>query len=138
MEKERKEDITAIKDMLNQYAKGCNTGNFDFWMSLWADDATQMPPDAPARKGREQIREGMKPVFDDMNLDIAINSVDDVEVHGDLGLTRCKYTLKLTPKAGGDTISVMPDGKALTLFRKQTDGSWKIVYDCFNSNVPPT
>ncbi len=138
MEKERKEDITAIKEMLNQYAIGCNTGNFDLWMSLWADEGTQMPPDSPVRKGKEQIRDGMKPVFDDMKLDIAIKSVDDVEVHGDLGLTRCKYTLKLTPKAGGDTISAMPDGKALTLFKKQTDGSWKIVYDCFNSNVPPT
>jgi len=138
MEKERKEDISAIKDMLNQYAIGCNTGNFDLWMSLWADEGTQMPPDAPARKGIEQIREGMKPVFDDMKLDIIIKSVDDVGVHGDLGYTRCKYTLKLTPKAGGDPIDAMPDGKALTLFRKQTDGSWKIVYDCFNSNVPPT
>jgi len=97
-----------------------------------------MPPDAPARKGIDQIREGMKPVFDDMSLDVVIKKVDDVEVHGDLGLTRCKYSLKLTPKAGGETLNVMPDGKALTLFRKQSDGSWKIVYDCFNSNVPPT
>jgi len=107
-------------------------------MSLWADDGIQMPPDTPARNGKEQIREGMKPVFDDMKLDIAIKSIEDVEVHGDLGLTRCKYTLKLTPKAGGETINAMPDGKALTLFRKQPDGSWKVAYDCFNSNVPPT
>lgn len=137
MDKESKENITAIKEMLNQYAIGCNKGDFDLWISLWADDGTQMPPDAPPRKGKAEIRLGMKPVFDDMKLDIDIKSVDDVEVHGDLGLTRCKYSLKLTPKAGGDTIDAMPDGKALTLFRKQTDGSWKIVYDCFNSNVPP-
>jgi ketosteroid isomerase-like protein len=130
--------IGAIKDMLNQYAIECNTGNFERWLSLWAEEGTQMPPDAPARKGIDQIRDGMKPVFDDMNLDIVIKSVDDVEVHGDLGLTRCKYSLKLTPKAGGDSLDVMPDGKALTLFGKQSDGSWKIVYDCFNSNVPPT
>ncbi len=136
MEKESKENIAAIKEMLNQLAIGCNTGDFDLWISLWADDGTQMPPDAPARKGKEQIREGMKPVFDDMKLDIAIKSVDDVEVHGDLGLTRCEYAMKSTPKTGGETIYA--DGKALTLFRKQSDGSWKIVYDCFNSNVPPT
>ena len=138
MEKGTKKEITAIKDMLNQYAIECNTGNFDRWLSLWAEDGTQMPPDAPARKGIDQIRDGMKPVFDDMNLDIVIKSVDDVEVHGDMGLTRCKYSLKLTPKAGGDSLDVMPDGKALTLFGKQSDGSWKIVYDCFNSNIPPT
>ncbi len=137
MDKESEKDIAAVKDMLNQYAIECNTGNFERWLSLWAEDGTQMPPDAPARKGIDQIREGMKPVFDDMKLDIVIKSVDDVEVHGDLGLTRCKYSLKLTPKAGGDTLDVMPDGKALTLFGKQNDGSWKIVYDCFNSNMPP-
>jgi uncharacterized protein (TIGR02246 family) len=138
MDKERKKDITAIKDTLNQYAIGCNTGDFECWISLWAEDGKQMPPDSPARIGIDAIRDGMKPVFDDMSLDIVIKSVDDVEVHGDLGLTRCKYTLKLTPKAGGETLNVMPDGKALTLYRKQSDGSWKIVYDCFNSNVPPT
>lgn len=127
----------TLKEMLNQYAICCNTGDFDRWMSLWAKDGTQMPPDAPPREGVDQIREAMKPIFDGMKLDISINSVDDVEVYGDLGLTRCKYSLKLTPKAGGDAIDAMPDGKALTLFRKQSDGSWKIVYDCFNSNLSP-
>ena len=97
-----------------------------------------MPPDAPARIGKGQIREGMKPVFDQMNLDIAIASIEDAKVYGDLGLTRCGYRLDATPKSGGETIQVMRDGKALTLYERQSDGSWRIVYDCFNSNVPPT
>jgi len=42
----------------------------------------------------------------------------------------------MTPKAGGETIHAMPDAKALTLYERQPDGSWKIVYDCFNSNLP--
>ena len=137
MDEGRKSDITAIKEMLNQYAVGANTGDFDLWMSLWTDDGVQMPPDTPARIGKEQIREGMKLAFDQMNLDIAI-TIEEAKVHGDLGLTRCRYTLKMTPKAGGETINAMPDGKALTLYERQSDGSWKIVYDCFNSNVPPT
>jgi len=130
-------DITAIKEIGNQYAVACNTGDFDLWISLWADDGVQMPPGTPARIGKEQIREGMKPLFDQMNLDITIHSIDDVKVYGDLGLSRGTYTLKMTPKAGGETINAMPDGKALTLFERQSNGSWKIVYDCFNSNVPP-
>ena len=68
-------DIAAIKEMLNQYAIGCNTGDFDLWMSLWADDGVQMPPGTPTRIGKAQIREGMQPVFDEMNLDIAIVSI---------------------------------------------------------------
>ncbi len=137
MDEGRKSDTTAIKEMLNQYAVTVNTGDFDLWMSLWTDDSVQMPPDTPARIGKEQIREGMKPAFDQMNLDIAI-TIEEAKVHGDLGLTRCRYTLKMTPKAGGETINAMPNGKALTLYERQSDGSWKIVYDCFNSNMPPT
>jgi len=137
MDEGRKSDITAIKEMLNQYAASVNTGDFDLWMSLWTDDGVQMPPDTPARIGKEQIREGMKLAFEQMNLDIAI-TIEEAKVHGDLGLTRCRYTLKMTPKAGGETINAMLDGKALTLYERQSDGSWKIVYDCFNSNVPPT
>jgi len=133
----KESDISAIKDLMNQYARGCNTGDFDFWMSLWTDDGIQMPPDTPIRIGKNQIKDGMKPAFDQMNLDISINSIEDAKVYGDLGLTVCKYTLKMTPKAGGETIDAMPDGKALTLYKRQSDGSWKIAYDCFNSSVPP-
>ncbi len=138
MDEGRKSDITAIKEVLNQYAVCVNTGAFDRWISLWTDDGVQMPPDTPVRIGKEQIREGMKPAFDQMNLDIAIITIEEAKVYGDLGLTRCRYTLKMTPKAGGETINAMPDGKALTLYERQSDGSWKIAYDCFNSNMPPT
>ncbi len=131
-------DIAAVKEVLNQYGVACNTGDFDLWISLWADDGIQMPPDTPARIGKEQIREAMKPAFDEMTLDIAITSIEEAKVYGDLGLTRCTYTFTITPKAGGETINAIPDGKALILYERQSDGSWKILYDCFNSNVPPT
>jgi len=128
-------DKAAVREMLNQYAVACNTGDFDLWISLWADDGVQMPPDTPARIGIEQIREAMKPAFDQMTLDMTI-TLEDTKVYGDLGLTRCEYTLDMTTKAGGEIIHTT--GKALTLYERQSDGSWKIIYDCFNSNVPPT
>lgn len=131
------DDITAINEVFNQYVVAVNTGDFDLWISLWTDDAVQMPPDTPARVGKEQIREAMKPGFDQMNLDMTINSIDDVKVYGDLGIVRCTYTLKMTPKAGGETINAVPDAKDLSLWERQSDGSWKLIYDCNNSNVPP-
>ena len=129
-------DLVAIKKMLNQYAKGFNTGDLDFWISLWADDGVQMPPNAPAMIWKDQIQDNMKPKFDRFNMNIEIDIVE-AKVFGDLGLTRCTYSLDRTPKAGGDLIHAMADGKALTLYERQSDGSWKIVYDCFNSNLPP-
>ncbi|GAH25945.1 unnamed protein product, partial [marine sediment metagenome] len=63
------DDITAIKEVLPQYAVAVNTGDFDLWISLWADDGVQMPPGAPAKIGKEQIGKAAKPAFDKMNRD---------------------------------------------------------------------
>ncbi len=44
---------SKIKEVLNQYAVACNTDDFDLWISLWADDGTRMPANAPATVGKE-------------------------------------------------------------------------------------
>ena len=129
-------DAGAIKNVLREYARCCNGGDFDGWISLWAENGVQMPPDAPSRVGTAEIRAGMKPAFDTMNLNVVIRQIDEVRVNGDRALSRCTYSLSMTPKAGGQTIEAMPDGKALTLYEKQAD-TWQITYDCFNSNIPP-
>jgi ketosteroid isomerase-like protein len=130
-------DVASIKGVLEQYAACCRGGDFHTWISLWAEDGIQMPPDAPANTGIEGVRAIMEPMFDQMNLDFEILSIDNAEIHGDLGLTRCTYSLRLVPKDGSDPINAIPEGKALTLYARQADGGWKISYDCFNSNVVP-
>ncbi|MFN2218589.1 MAG: YybH family protein [Anaerolineae bacterium] len=114
-----------------------NTGDLDLWISLWADDGTRMAPSAPPQIGRDQIREAVKPVFDVFDLDMTVH-MEEAKVDGDLGLTRSSYSLTLTPKAGGDPIVFDPDGKALSVYARQADGSWKIVHDCLNTNVAPS
>jgi len=59
----------------------------------------------------------------------------EIVVTGPWGYSRGTYTQDLTARSTGKTIHV--DGKFLTIFKKQMDGSWKIYRDCFNSNVPP-
>jgi ketosteroid isomerase-like protein len=93
-------DIAAIKEVLNQYAMGCTAGDLDLWMSLWANDGVQMPPDAPALVGKEEIRSAAKPEFDDLDMNLTILSIEDAKITGGLGLTRCVYKLEVRPKAG--------------------------------------
>lgn len=130
-------DVAAIKGVLARYEETVRAGDFEGWMALWAEGGVQMPNDAPTRVGKAAIAEGMRGAFDAMDLSITIPEIEDAQVWGDHGLTRCRYSLALTPKGGGERIEAMPDGKALTLYGRQPDGSWKIVYDCFNSNVEP-
>lgn len=135
LEERNKADIAAMKEKIDQYAVTCNAGDFEGWISLWTDDGIQMYPGTPARIGKEQIRAGMKPAFDQLILKMAITN-HEARVSGDLGFLRGTYTLSMIPKAGGETIEF--DGKYLTIFERQADGSWKVARDCFNSNVSET
>ena len=118
-----------------KYAFCCTSGDLELWMSLWADDGVQMPPDTRANVGKEQIRRAAESEFDALDMKLEILSVEDARVMGDFGLTRCVYRLELSPKTGGETVVAMPEAKALTLYGRQPDGSWKIIYDCFNSSI---
>ncbi|MBA7707624.1 hypothetical protein ES703_116500 [subsurface metagenome] len=129
-------DIAAIKECGDLYALALNTGDLELWLSLHTDDIVKMGPDAPSVLGLEELRAGMEPAFDNFTFEMTINT-EEVQVAGDWAFARGTYTFSMTPKAGGETISVMPDGKFLTIWKRQADGSWKASHDCYNSNVPP-
>jgi ketosteroid isomerase-like protein len=57
---------------------------------------------------------------------------EEVRVAGDWAYSRGTYSATLTPKAGGEPRE--DSGKYLTILERQSDGSWKIARDCFNSN----
>ena len=128
-------DIAAIEEIMDNYALGMITGDLDLWMSLYTDDIVKMPPDEPAVFGKEDLRTSMKPLFDNFTIEMVIYN-EEVQVAGDWAFARGTFTATLTPKAGGEPLYM--DGKYLSIFERQADGSWKIARDCFNSNVQPT
>ena len=125
----------AILEIWPQYSSSLNSGDIDSWMSLWTEDGVQMPPNEPAVSGRDQIRARNKAVLDQFIFDMRSINNEEVSVAGDWAFARGTYSATLTPKEGSETISI--DGKYMTILQKQSDGSWKIHRDIFNSNVPP-
>jgi uncharacterized protein (TIGR02246 family) len=127
-------DISAINNNIDQYASSMNAGDLNLWISLWADDAIQMAPDAPAVIGKEQIRAKYESIFPQFIFKMTITN-EDVRIGGDLAVSHGNYTVSMTPKAGGEAIMI--DGKYLSIEERQADGSWKIIRSCFNDNAPP-
>jgi uncharacterized protein (TIGR02246 family) len=126
-------DIAAINDIWPQYCASLIDGDMDRWISLWTDNGIQMPPDTPAIKGKEKIREANQPSLDLYHWDISIN-VEETHVAGDWAFSRGNGSRALTPKDGSEKMA--GTGKFLTIFQRQDDGSWKIACDCFNGNGP--
>lgn len=58
----------------------------------------------------------------------------DVSNKGDLGYTWGRYTFTGTNEAGETVVS---HGKYMSVWKKQRDGSWKVVLDGGSGNPPP-
>ncbi len=115
-------DVEAIKTLLAEYDAAATAGNVDAVMALHADDAVSMPPDAPARTGKEEIRAAFVSFLEENTVQLT-SQVDEVRVSGDLAFLRVAYDETVTPKAGGEPTQL--HGKWLVILERQPDGSWK-------------
>jgi uncharacterized protein (TIGR02246 family) len=131
-----KDDATATKvaveGVWKEYSASLNAGDLERWLALWTEDGVQMPPGEPAVVGKERIRTRNGAFLDRFTFDMNIRN-EEVQTSGDWGYARGVYKARLTPKAGGKPLPI--DGKYMTIMVRQTDGSWKIHRDIFNSNV---
>jgi uncharacterized protein (TIGR02246 family) len=131
---DRAATTATFNQMLKDFSASLSAGDADRWLALWAEDGVQLPPDEPPVEGKTAIAAKMRGLLNRFKFDMTIQNI---EAHsaGDWGFVRGKYQATLTPKQGGAAIPI--DGKYLTLLNRQSDGSWKIYRDIFNSNVPP-
>ena len=93
-----------------------------------------MPPNAATVQGREAIQKFWGDFVDAYRVNIALKA-EEVEGHGDLAYSRGRYTLDLTPKAKGPA-AAHDEGKFLTIFRRQPDGTWLLAVDMYSSDLP--
>ena len=129
------DDIAALQKAMDMYALAMKAGDLDLWMSLYTEDTVKMAPDAPAVIGKEALRASMQPFFDTFTIEEMDIFDVDIQVAGNWAFSRCNFTATMIPKAGGEPMYM--DAKDMSISKRQPDGSWKIHWDCWNSNVPP-
>jgi ketosteroid isomerase-like protein len=106
----------------------------DAFLSFVADGAHFMPFGAPLAQG-EAIRTtwGGLTSMPGFGLEWQATSAE-VAASGDIGYTIGTFALTFEQ----DGSAMLTEGKYVTIWGKQVDGSWKVRVDCFNANGPPT
>lgn len=94
-----------------------------------------LSPNAPIAEGREAIGKMFTGFFALPNLKISWNA-DKAEVarSGELGYTSGTYQMSFNDPSGKEATD---KGKYVTVWKKQADGSWKVMLDIFNTDLPP-
>ena len=125
-----------MQEMNNTMIKAMLEDDMETALSFYADDAISLPSYEPMLKGKAAIKEhSMKSHEAGFKInDMALNTMD-VWSGGDLAFEIGTYTINMTmpgmPNAMDDK------GKYLTVWQKQTDGSWKMKAETWNSDNNP-
>ena len=93
-----------------------------------------MPPNEPPIVGKAALRSWFLRVTDQFSIDLNF-SVEEVKTSGDWAFERFSFRRTTTPTGGGEPATVQ--GKGVHVYRRQSDGSWKIAHDIWNSDEAP-
>jgi len=101
-----------------------------------ANDAVIEPPNSESAKGADGIGKWCQPMFTQMKTKSLDVSSKDVDLSGDIAVDRGDYDWTLTPAKGGK--DVHSKGRYVTIWHRQSDGSWKWTRLIWNSSEPMT
>ena len=131
------QDATAaIQKSLADFVAAYNASNSAGIANVFTEDAQFITSDGPDVIGAENIGSWYQSWFDQFIGEHTV-TLDEIQVLGDWAFSRGPFTVKLTPKAGGELLHIT--GKWLAINRVQPGGSWKIARIIFNvpSGVQP-
>ena len=121
----------SARQVVQDWAQACNTKHIDDLLELYAADATLIRSSVPPVRSLPAIREFLISLLEAGLGDVEMESLR-VEVMGEIAidLGRCKM---LVPVAMGKRREER--GKYLIVLVRQSSGTWKIIADCWSSDM---
>lgn len=127
-------DTAAIAKTRSAFEKAAAAQDASALAKLFTADGTEMPPNAPAAKGRAAIEAYHKAFAQQfMNHGMTLTATD-TKVVGDTAYEAGTYKQTLMPMKGGGMFD--DKGKYLVVLKKDASG-WLLAYAMYNSDNPP-
>jgi uncharacterized protein (TIGR02246 family) len=124
----------ALRDLDAQWSAAAGAKDVDKTVSFYSNDAIVMPPNASAATTKESIRSAWKEMLASPGAAISWRTTKvEVAKSGDLAYVSGTYEETMTDASGKP---VKDHGKYVEVWKKQADGSWKVVADIWNSDLP--
>lgn len=127
-------DLAAIASFNQRYLQAINDGDLAALSALTTEEHIMLAPNRPPLIGKQANDDANRRAFEQFDIDETWTP-RETEVAGDWAWQRGTYKVIATPKSGGASRTVT--GNFLRIYRRQPDGSWRMIRDMFNSDQPP-
>lgn len=133
------QDVDKIKTLIEKqnsiYTKAMIDNDTETMLSMYADDVISMPSYQPTVRGIDKVRElsEMQVKSGWKTTQFVLNQTD-VIVAGDLAIEIGNYDMKMS---GPDVPEWADNGKYITIWEMQKDGSIKIKVETWNTDHNP-
>jgi ketosteroid isomerase-like protein len=125
-------DPDKLRQLEAEFMKAAAEHGSQGYLSYYADDAVELPNGAPIIQGKMNIAKGMG-FLDQKDNHLTWAPVGaDMAASGDLGYTYGTFEFCSKDKDGKP---VVERGKYTSIWKKQKDGSWKVVLDMGNASA---
>jgi len=124
----------AVRRLTQEWVLACNTRQLDELLDLYAPDALVLRSKLPLLRGAAAVREFFFSALESGLGEVSVEPIR-VEVVGDLAHEVGRYSA-LVPGTTGKRREER--GKYLWVFAKQNGGDWKLVSECWSSDLTLT
>lgn len=125
------DNTNTLRRLEAEFMKAAEEHGSTGYMSYYADDSVELPNGGPIIQGKLNIAKGMG-FLDQKDNHLTWSPVGaDISSSGDLGYTYGAFEFQSKNKAGKITVE---RGKYTSIWKKQSDGSWKVVLDMGNAS----
>ncbi|MFZ0815515.1 MAG: DUF4440 domain-containing protein [Candidatus Sulfotelmatobacter sp.] len=121
----------AVRRLTQEWVLACNTRQLDELIELYSADALVLRSNLPPIRGAAAVREFFFSALESGLGEVALEPIR-VEVAGDLAHEVGRYSA-LVPGTAGKRREER--GKYLWVFAKQSGGDWKLVSECWSSDL---
>jgi uncharacterized protein (TIGR02246 family) len=125
-------DQKAIRNLIALWHRATAAGDVDTVLGLMAEDVVFLVAGQPPMRGRSSFESGLRALLKENRIE-STGEVLEVEVSGDLAYSWTRLSVRVIPLTDGSEGARA--GEALSVLRKQANGSWVVVRDA-NLLVP--
>jgi len=119
-------DEQAIRNLVASWHRATAAGDVDAVLALMADDVIFLVAGQPPMRGRSTFERGLRKLLSEHRIH-STGEIQEIVISGDLAYCWTMLTVRIIPVAGGTETSRR--GSALSILRKQANGSWLLVRD---------